>query len=220
MSEQLEAIIVDVGNKPDKSVIWLHGLGADGHDFEAIIPELRLPKNANIRFIFPHAPIRPITINGGMEMRGWYDIGHPDLGQQQDEKGIRESSLMISTMIDEELRQGRKVLLAGFSQGGVISLHSGLRHTQTLEGLLILSSYLALPEHLQAERSDANRNTPIMIMHGTQDPLIPLQLSQHSQKWLTDLGYHTQRKDYPMPHSIHPQQISDISEWLKFILKF
>ncbi|MDH5544842.1 MAG: alpha/beta hydrolase [Gammaproteobacteria bacterium] len=175
MSELMEAITIDTAANVQTSIIWLHGLGADGNDFVPIAEELGLDKTLGVRFVFPHAPRRPITINNGMVMRGWYDIDNPDLGRYQDLAGIKESAERINGLVDKELSQNRSVVLAGFSQGGVIALQTGLHYGKTLKGILVLSSYLARQESGNFGHP-ANRNTPIMLMHGVYDPVVPLAL--------------------------------------------
>jgi len=213
-----DAVVIEPHSTHKASVIWLHGLGADGHDFEPIVPELKLPNDLGIRFIFPHAPKRPIAINGGMVMRAWYDIRIPDLSLQEDEDSIRESSDILSSYIDAEINAGitaDKILIAGFSQGGAMTLFTGLRYPQKLAGLLALSTYLPLPDQLQAEANNANLKTPLMMMHGTFDPIIPVFQGQNSRYLLQQAGYSIEWHEYPMQHAVCPQEISDISHWLQ-----
>ena len=211
-------MVIEPHSTHKASVIWLHGLGADGHDFEPIVPELKLPNDLGIRFIFPHAPKRPIAINGGMVMRAWYDIRIPDLSLQEDEDSIRESSDILSSYIDAEINAGitaDKILIAGFSQGGAMTLFTGLRYPQKLAGLLALSTYLPLPDQLQAEANNANLKTPLMMMHGTFDPIIPVFQGQNSRYLLQQAGYSIEWHEYPMQHAVCPQEINDISHWLQ-----
>jgi len=213
-----DAVVIEPQSTHKASVIWLHGLGADGHDFEPIVPELKLPNDLGIRFIFPHAPKRPIAINGGMVMRAWYDIRIPDLSLQEDEDSIRESNDILSSYIDAEINAGitaDKILIAGFSQGGAVTLFTGLRYPQKLAGLLALSTYLPLPDQLQAEANNANLKTPLMMMHGTFDPIIPVFQGQNSRYLLQQAGYPIEWHEYPMQHAICPQEINDISHWLQ-----
>jgi len=213
-----DAVVIEPHSTHKASVIWLHGLGADGHDFEPIVPELKLPNDLGIRFIFPHAPKRPIAINGGMVMRAWYDIRIPDLSLQEDEDSIRESSDILSSYIDAEINAGitaDKILIAGFSQGGAMTLFTGLRYPQKLAGLLALSTYLPLPDQLQAEANNANLKTPLMMMHGTFDPIIPVFQGQNSRYLLQQAGYSIEWHEYPMQHAVCPQEINDISHWLQ-----
>jgi phospholipase/carboxylesterase len=190
-------------------VIWLHGLGADGHDFEPIVPELRLPKP--VRFVFPHAPVRPVTINQGMRMRAWYDIFQFG-GGAEDETGIRASQKLVGELIKAE--KGRKIVLAGFSQGGAIVLQTALRHPERLAGVLALSTYLPLASSLAAERSPANQELPIFMAHGQFDDLIPIDRAERSREFLTQLGYNVEWHVYPMPHSVCAPEIADISRFL------
>ena len=220
----MESIEIETGDNPCASVIWLHGLGADGHDFEAIVPELKLPTELPIRFVFPHAPMRPITINGGMVMRGWYDIiDLDDLDRRADPKGIAESADMIETMIAREVGErgvpAANIVLAGFSQGGVIALHVGLRHPARLAGIMGLSTYLSLAEELEAEASAANRDVPIFMAHGTHDPVIPIKLAETGRDTLIRLGWQPRWESYPMPHAIHPTEVEHIGGWLRERLK-
>jgi phospholipase/carboxylesterase len=199
------------------SVIWLHGLGADGHDFVPIIPELRLAPPAGMRFIFPHAPVRPVTLNGGMPMRAWYDIRELSAAGRQDEAGTRESAARISALIEREIARGVEsshVFLAGFSQGGAIALHTALRHPQRLGGILALSTYLPLHASVAREASAANRDIPLLMCHGLHDPVLPLALGEMSRDALASLGYAVEWKTYPMQHQVCGPQIADLSAWL------
>jgi phospholipase/carboxylesterase len=208
----MEAVEINTGPDPKAAVIWLHGLGADGHDFEPIVPELELPRP--VRFVFPHAPVRPVTINQGMRMRAWYDVFQLG-GGPEDEAGIRASQKLLEDMIAAEKKRGlSKIVLAGFSQGGAIVLQTALRHPERLAGVLALSTYLPLHATLVAERSDASRDLPIFMAHGQYDDLIPLHRAEESRQALEHLGYKVQWKTYPMPHSVCPQEIADISDFL------
>jgi phospholipase/carboxylesterase len=209
----MEAIEIETGKNPVASVIWLHGLGADGHDFEPIVPELELPKP--VRFVFPHAPVRPVTINQGMRMRAWYDIFQFG-GGPEDEAGIRASQKLIEKMIEAE--KGRKIILAGFSQGGAIVLQTALRHPQSVAAVLALSTYLPLAASLENEASPANRKTPVFMAHGQFDDIIPLRRAEASRDALTRLGYDVEWHTYPMPHSVCAPEIRDISDFLSKIL--
>ena len=212
----LPAVEIVTGDSPQLAVIWLHGLGADGHDFEPIVPELRL--RFPVRFVFPHAPVRPITVNGGMEMRGWYDIVGFGVNMREDAAGIRESCAAVTRLIDREVARGIPpscIVLAGFSQGGAVALHTALREPRALGGVLALSTYLPLGETLPAERSAANRSTPIFMAHGSADPLLPLALAESSRRTLEALGYAVDWHVYPMPHSVSMDEIADIAAWLK-----
>ncbi|MCZ6803985.1 MAG: dienelactone hydrolase family protein [Proteobacteria bacterium] len=217
MSFEQDAIIIETRDKHKASVIWLHGLGADGHDFEAIAPELGLPNELGIRFIFPNAPIRPVTINGGMRMRAWYDVKLPNLREQEDIKSIVESSKLINQYIDAEIESGittSKIILAGFSQGGAIALHAGLRYSPPLAGLLALSTYLPLPDQLENEAS-SNKDIPIMMAHGEFDPVIPVEQGRTSRQTLKDHGYTIEWNEYPMQHAVCPEEINAIGAWIK-----
>jgi phospholipase/carboxylesterase len=212
----MEAVEINTGAHPRASVIWLHGLGADGHDFEPIVPELELDQP--VRFVFPHAPVRAVTINQGMRMRAWYDILQFGPGPE-DEAGVRASQKLVETMIAAEKARGiGKIVLAGFSQGGAIVLQTALRHGERLAGVLALSTYLPLHRTLETERSPANRDVPIFMAHGQHDDIIPLQRAEQSRQLLERLGYKVQWRAYPMPHSVCPEEISDISAFLRQIL--
>ncbi|MEX2199165.1 MAG: dienelactone hydrolase family protein [Burkholderiales bacterium] len=216
MTQPLEAVEIETAASPDASVIWLHGLGADGHDFEPVVPELRLPPTLRLRFVFPHAPVRPVTLNLGMRMRAWYDILQLG-GGPEDEAGVRASQGMVEALIERERSRGvaaRRIVLAGFSQGGAIALHTGLRHGQRLAGILALSTYLPLAGSLQAERSEANRDVPIFMAHGELDDIIPITRAQQSRQALAAQGYAAQWHSYPMPHSVCGEEIADIAAWL------
>jgi phospholipase/carboxylesterase len=225
MEKILETIEIETGKNPSASVIWMHGLGADGNDFVPIVNELELDGTPAIRFVFPHAPMRPVTINNGSVMRAWYDVSLGDLeGQSRraDEKGVRESQAHITALIEGEAKRGvaaEDIVLAGFSQGGAIALQTGLRHPRKLAGVMALSTYLPLAESLPQEAAPANKATPIFMAHGTYDPVIPLMMGAGSMTVLTGLGYAVEWRQYPMPHSVCPQEIQDIGAWLRRILK-
>jgi len=217
--ELLDAIEIETGKNPTASVIWLHGLGADGNDFAPIVPELRLPK-AGIRFVFPHAPVRPVTINAGMRMRAWYDIAD-GANRREDERGVRASQVLIEALIAREKERGTKagrLVLAGFSQGGAIALHAGLRHPGRIAGIMALSAYVPVGEKLSAERSTANRDVPIFMGHGSDDPIIPLVRAEQSRNLLKSLGYPVEWHEYGMPHSVCPEELTDIGTWLRKVL--
>jgi phospholipase/carboxylesterase len=218
MTTVLQVITLEPEGRPDASVIWLHGLGADGHDFEPIVPELDLASGHGTRFLFPHAPIRPITINGGMEMRGWYDISDQGLERRVDEQGIRGSTEAVSAVLDREIDAGidsTRIVIAGFSQGGAVALHLGLRYSRRLAGILALSTYLPLAESLQPEMDDAQRRLPIFIAHGSDDPLVPEELGKRTAQYLDETGYLVEYHTYPMQHAVCGDEINDISRWLK-----
>ena len=204
------------------SVIWLHGLGANGHDFEAIVPELALPEGKKIRFVFPHAPSIPVTINSGVVMPAWYDIRAMDFLAGQDEAGIRRSEQQLVELIEREIERGvssEHIVLAGFSQGGAIVLHTGLRYAKPLAGIMALSTYLPLDETVAAERHDANQSVSIYMGHGSQDPVVPVHLAEVSRDYLQELAYPLEWHVYFMEHSVHPDEISDLSQWLQRIMK-
>jgi phospholipase/carboxylesterase len=209
----MEAVEIETGPDPAAAVIWLHGLGADGHDFEPIVPELELAQP--VRFVFPHAPVRPVTINQGMRMRAWYDIFQLG-GGPEDEAGIRASQKMLEALIEKE--SGRKIVLAGFSQGGAIVLQTALRHPGRLAGVLALSSYLPLAGTLAKERSEASQELPIFMAHGQFDDIIPLRRAEASRDALIALGYKVDWHAYPMPHSVCAPEIADIGEFLGRVL--
>jgi len=218
MSDLLEAIENETGPSPRAAIIWLHGLGADGHDFEPIVPELEMPSVPAARFVFPHAPVQPVTINGGARMRAWYDVTNDG---RQDATGIRASQARVEALIARECSRGiapGAIVLAGFSQGGAIALHTGLRHPERLAGILALSTYLPLPDTLEKEAAQANRDVPIFMAHGTEDPLIPLSWAARSRDLLISLGYSVEWHEYPMPHSVCPEEIADVSRWLRRVL--
>jgi phospholipase/carboxylesterase len=218
MSDLLEAIEIETGPSPRAAIIWLHGLGADGHDFEPIVPELEMPPVPAARFVFPHAPVQPVTINGGARMRAWYDVTNDG---RQDATGIRASQARVEALIARERSRGiapGAIVLAGFSQGGAIALHTSLRHPERLAGILALSTYLPLPDTLEKEASQANRDVPIFMAHGTQDPVIPLSWAARSRDLLITLGYAVEWHEYPMPHSVCPEEIADVSRWLRRVL--
>ena len=214
----METIEIETGPRPEAAVIWLHGLGADGHDFEPIVPELTLSKP--VRFIFPHAPVRPVTINNGMRMRAWYDIFQFG-GGPEDEKGIRESQGLLEKLVAAQRAKGieaRRIVLAGFSQGGAIVLQTGLRHAERLAGIMALSTYLPIAGALEKERSAMNRDLPIFMAHGLYDDIIPLKRAEQSKDFLVKAGYPVEWRTYPMPHSVCPPEIGHISEFLLRIL--
>jgi len=228
MPQTLETIEIETGARPQAAVIWLHGLGADGHDFEPVVPELRLPASKPVRFIFPNAPHRPVTINMGMRMPAWYDILH--LGVQddgravvgaEDEAGIRESQGAIEKLIALQQQSGipaRKIVLAGFSQGGAIVLQTALRHAERLAGVMALSTYLPLQSSLERERNPINDDLPVFMAHGAFDPMIPMARAVQSRDAMRSLGYPVQWREYPMPHSVCPQEIADIAAFLLEVL--
>jgi len=205
---------METGSKPRAAVIWLHGLGADGHDFEPIVPELGLA--APVRFVFPHAPVRPVTINGGMRMRAWYDVFQFG-GGPEDEGGVRASQKLVEGLIARERKRGiepRNIILAGFSQGGAIVLQTALRQPERLAGVLALSTYLPLAATVAGERSEASRDMPIFMAHGSFDDIIQISRAQASRAALESLGYKIEWHEYPMPHSVCPPEIGHIADFL------
>ncbi|MFM7008471.1 MAG: alpha/beta hydrolase [Betaproteobacteria bacterium] len=217
----LDCVEHETGPQPTHSVIWLHGLGADGHDFAPIVPELRLPASLAVRFVFPHATIQPVTINGGMAMRSWYDILTPNLIKREDEAGIRVSEQAIQALIARENARGvptSHIVLAGFSQGCAMTLHTGIRFKEKLAGFMGLSGYLPLIDMAAQERQAANAATPIFLAHGTHDPVVTLERAEASRAKLVELGYSVQWHTYPMPHSVCAQEIDDISSFLQSVL--
>jgi phospholipase/carboxylesterase len=225
MSQLLSCIEIESAPNPSAAVIWLHGLGASGDDFAAIVPELDLLGLPGIRFVFPHAPTMPVTINGGYVMPAWYDILGTELAsgavRREDAAGIEQSRQAIEALIAREVARGipaSHIVVAGFSQGCAMALHTGLRHAQPLAGIMALSGYLPLANTMSAERHAANAHTPIYMAHGTQDPVVMLSRAEASRDKLTALGYAVQWHTYPMPHSVHPREIADISSFLKQVL--
>ena len=212
----VESVEIETGSAAvHGSVIWLHGLGADGHDFEPIVPELRLPQDLCLRFVFPHAPIRPVTLNGGMQMRAWYDILTLDRGGPEDEAGIRASAEILDQLVAREQQRGvapNRIVVAGFSQGGVIALHAGLRSRQVLGGIMALSTYLPLKSAFADEvlRSDV----PIFMAHGSLDPVLPMSLGRESADLLLANDFAVEWHDYQMAHSVCAEEIDDIRAWL------
>ena len=218
----LEYIQQDIGQEPTFSVIWLHGLGADGHDFAPIVPELLLPPNLSIRFIFPHAPQQPVTINAGMVMPAWYDILSMEISRQVDEVGINRSAEQVRDLIDKETNRGISsdhIMLAGFSQGGAVALHTGLLLEQPLLGILALSSYLPIPERILELQNTVNQSTPVFMAHGIYDPVVPVQLGQTTQEFLVSQGYNVVWHTYPMEHSVNMDEIRDVGKWMAQLMQ-
>ena len=216
MAETLAHISLETGNNPEYSIIWLHGLGADGQDFVPLAEDMQLPRA--VRYIFPHAPRRPVTINGGFVMRAWYDIANNNIDSQQDEAGIRESQAAVEALIELEVERGIKhdhIFLAGFSQGGAIALHTALRLFTPLAGVMALSTYLPLASSAQTQSTQGSRQTPIFMAHGKYDPIVPYALGLASGEHLKSLGYKVEWHEYPMQHSVAEQEVRDIEAWLK-----
>ena len=213
----LDAVEINPAGTPRACIIWLHGLGADGHDFEPLIPQLGVVEPLGVRVVLPHASHRPVTINGGMVMPAWYDIAAADFLQNQDDAGIRASEQQLQALIRREIDAGipaAQILLAGFSQGGAIALHTSLRHAQPLAGILALSTYLPLAASLTAEAAAANCGVPVFMAHGEQDPVVPLSLAMQSRDILQQQGYSVSWHSYPMPHAVCPEEVRDIRDWL------
>lgn len=218
----LKTVELQTDPNPTVSVIWMHGLGADGNDFVPIVKELDLTGCPGIRFVFPHAPMLPVTINGGRMMPAWFDIWSTEFGRDDDEKTLRDSQADINALIEREKERGiaaDKILLAGFSQGCAMTLQTGLRHPEKLGGLICLSGYLPLENSFEAERSEANKATPIYYGHGIGDQVIPITRAQQSLALLQKLGYDVEWHEYNMPHSVCMEEINDISSFLQRILK-
>jgi phospholipase/carboxylesterase len=220
VAELLDAIEIETAPRPATSVLWLHGLGADGADFVPIVGELDLPP-VPIRFVFPHAPPQPVTINNGMVMRAWYDVLGADLARREDERGVRASQALVEALVAREQARGtpaRRILLAGFSQGGAIALQTGLRHPERLAGIMALSTYVPIAGSLEREAHAANRDVPIFMAHGLYDPIIPVATARRSRELLQRLGYEVEWHEYPMPHSVAPPELDDIGAWLRRVL--
>lgn len=216
-SSLLPCIELDPDGPARAAVIWLHGLGADGHDFVPVVAELGLPRDAGVRFVFPHAPHRPVTINGGYVMRAWYDIYAMNMSRGEDEAGIRDSAAAVAALIEREQTRGvaaGNVVLAGFSQGGAIALHAALRYPQRLAGVLALSTYLPLADRLSAEAHSANAGLSVFIAHGTHDSVVPIGLAERSRDRLIQTGYDVAWHAYRMEHSVSMAEIADIGAWL------
>lgn len=220
-STSLECIEIETGPNPKHAVIWLHGLGADGHDFAPIVPELQLQDVAPIRFVFPHAPLQPVTVNNGMTMRAWYDIFTPDLVRREDEAGLRQSESAVRALIARENVRDiptKNIVLAGFSQGCAMTLQTGLRLDEKLAGMICLSGYLPLLDKTSAERHNANHDTPIFMAHGTMDPVVAIERAEASRDMLLELGHPVSWKTYPMAHSVCIEELNDIADFLKTTL--
>ncbi|HEU5399290.1 MAG TPA: alpha/beta hydrolase [Gammaproteobacteria bacterium] len=221
MSQALQTVEVETGPAPQASVVWLHGLGADGHDFEPIVPELRLPPELSLRFVFPHAPVRAVTLNGGYPMRAWFDIVKIGLHQPRDLAGMEASRQAVEALVARERERGipaSRTVLAGFSQGGAVALYAGLQHPERLAGIMALSTYLPVGEGFDVSINPANAHLPVFYGHGTQDPVVPIQLGEYTRNWLTQQGCMLNWHTYPMPHSVCAEEIVHISAWLKSVL--
>jgi len=216
--QALEVIEVDTGPAPDAAVIWLHGLGADGHDFEPAVPMLALGPERPVRFLFPHAPVRPVTLNAGMAMRAWYDLAHLEPERQEDEAGIRAAAQAIGELVAAQARAGipsHRVVVAGFSQGGATALFTGLRYPQRLAGLIGLSCYLPLPQFLAAEIAPANQDTCVFQGHGEADPVVPCEMGLASHRQLTAAACQAEWHTYPLAHSVSPDELEDVRGFLQ-----
>ncbi len=217
MTDETAPIEIETGPQPGASIIWLHGLGADGHDFEPIVPELGLSGLPAMRFVFPHAPYRPVTVNGGATMRAWYDIAIDERGFRQDEAHIRDSEQTLRRLIAQERERGidsRRIVLAGFSQGAAIALHTGLRYPQALAGILALSMPVPLPERIAPELNPANARVPVFLAHGTQDQVVPYPMGEYGHRLLENIGLPVEWHSYPMGHTVTPEEVADIRAWL------
>jgi phospholipase/carboxylesterase len=216
--ETEESVVLEPATTADATVIWLHGLGADGHDFVPIVPELRLPPTLAVRFIFPHARPRPVTINNGYVMRAWYDITSLGPDRKEDDAGIRESAGVVNSYIEQQNTAGiatDRIVIAGFSQGGAIALQAGLRCPKRLAGIMALSTYLPLRDSVAAEAAPANRDVPILMCHGLRDGMVPATLGKASRDLLVSLGYPVEWQAYPMEHQVCMEEVLDISKWLQ-----
>ena len=221
MADLPECVELETGPQPVASIIWLHGLGADGHDFEPIVPELKLPAPLPVRFVFPHAPVRPVTMNNGYPMRAWFDLVKIGMHQLRDQAGMQASRTALEGLIARENARGipaARIVLAGFSQGGAVALYTGLQYRERLAGIMALSTYLPLVDGFQFELNPANAGVPIFYAHGTQDPVVPLQLAEHTRNELTARGCSIVWHTYPMPHAVHPQEVQHLRAWLLSVL--
>ena len=221
MAELIPGVELNTGPNPTLSIIWLHGLGADGNDFVPIVPELGLPPKLAVRFVFPHAPVRRVTINNGMAMRAWYDIAAADLSSRADIDGVLESQAQLEALIARENERGiasSRIVLAGFSQGGVVALHTGLRHPARLAGIAALSTYLVLADRLTQDASSANKEVPIFMAHGTADPVVRFEWGEASRRALEAAGYRVEWHTYRMEHSVCLEEFADLGAWLRRVL--
>jgi phospholipase/carboxylesterase len=225
MTKLLETIEIETGKNPAGAIIWMHGLGADGNDFVPIVGELGFDSAQAVRFVFPHAPMRPVTINNGFVMRAWYDVTFGDLegkSRKPDEQGVRDSEAQIGALIEREVKRGipaGSIVLAGFSQGGAIALQTGLRYPEKLAGIMALSTYLPLAAALPQEASASNKNTSVFMAHGIFDPVVAYVMGTTSRVTLTGLGYNVEWHEYPMQHSVCAEEVADIGTWLRRVLR-
>jgi phospholipase/carboxylesterase len=214
-------VVIETGPRPSASIIWLHGLGADGHDFEGLVPELRLPAQPALRFVFPQAPFRPVTINGGYIMRAWYDIAMTEHGLEQNPEHIRESQKILQALIEEQTQHGipsERIVLAGFSQGGAIALHTGLRYPKRLAGIMSLSAPVPFAEQLMNEIHPANAVVPVFMAHGTDDRMVPFTAAEMTPRLMEAHGLSPEWRVYAVGHSVAPDEIRDIARWLERVL--
>ena len=217
----LEVVTIDPTEPPKASVIWLHGLGADGNDFADIVPQLQLPEDMAVRFIFPHAPVRPIALNMGMPMRAWFDVYDLTTDAKQDETGIRQAQTLVEELIAQEIERGissENIVLAGFSQGAAMALHCGLRYDKKLAGILVLSGFLMLADRLKKEINLTNKDTSILMMHGSHDNMVPIAWAEHSRDILQELNLPVQWDSFPIEHGVCAEEVTAISNWLQHIL--
>ena len=218
---ELDTLDLETGPHPTAAIIWMHGLGADAHDFEPVLPFLDLGPGCPVRYVFPNAPVRPVTLNGGMQMRAWYDLLSMDRNAAEDEAGIRDSATGIDALIAREIARGiapERIVMAGFSQGGAMALFTALRYPERLAGVLALSTYLPLAAAVAEERTDVNATLPIFMAHGDGDDVVPINFARNSRKRLTGLGYEVDWREYPMPHSVSPPELEDIKAFLGRLL--
>jgi len=218
---QQQTVEIETGREPQGSVIWLHGLGADGHDFEPIVPQLVNRGDRALRFVFPHAPVRPVTLNGGFAMRAWYDIVSLERRGPEDERGVRQSQQAVEALIRRENERGiasERIVLAGFSQGGAVALFAGTRYPSRLAGIMGLSCYMLGATRFASERVAANQHTPIFLAHGTQDPVVVPLLGEETRRALEQAGYGVEWHTYAMAHAVCPQEVADIAAWLRRVL--
>ena len=216
--QTLETVEIQTGPNPTASVVWLHGLGADGHDFEPIVPQITWPDAPHIRYVFPHAPIRPVTINGGMPMRAWYDILSLTSARGHDREGVVDSVNQVARLLDREILAGissNRVILAGFSQGGAIALQLALRYPQSLAGVVTLSSYLLFPDVIESQRHPSNSVLPAFVAHGTMDPVVPVAMGEAAAQKLREMGHPVEWHSYPMQHAVSPEEIQHLTDWMR-----
>ena len=214
----LDAVENISGDEPTAAVVWLHGLGADGHDFEPLVPWLDWPGAPSIRYVFPHAPVRPVTVNGGMQMRAWYDIRGINIDRDQDEQGIDASVAQAEALVTRERQRGieaSRIILAGFSQGGAVAIQCALRYPEKLAGLVALSTYMLQEQRIEVERHGSNQGLPVFFGHGAADPIVPVQLGRQAVSKLEGLGHPVEWREYPMQHSVCPEEIADLAAWLQ-----